>query len=78
MSLLLCDARIDIPDIARCGLTRPLNFEPGFACAAAIVQVSKKNSYNNNCSIALTNLSHSPLYARIDLLNTARHGLTRI
>jgi hypothetical protein len=80
MSLLLCGARIDIPDIARRGLTRPVNFGPGFACAAAIVQVSKNNScsYNNNCSTALTNISPSPLYARIDLLAIARRGLTRI
>jgi hypothetical protein len=75
MSLLLCDARIDIPTIARRGLTRPLIFEPGFACAAAIVQVSKKNSYSNNCSIALTSLPPSPLYARIDLLTIARRTL---
>ena len=78
MPLLLCGARIDIPNTARRGLTRPLNFEPRFVCAAAIAQVSKKNSYSNNCSIALTNLSPSPLYARIDLLTTARRGLTRI
>jgi hypothetical protein len=78
MSLLLCGDRIDIPNIARRGLTRPLTFEPGFACAAAIAQVSKKSSYNNNCSTALTNLFPSPLYARIDLLTIARRGLTRI
>jgi hypothetical protein len=78
MSLLLCGARIDIPNTARRGLTRPLNFDPGFTCAAAIVQVSKNNSYNNNCSTALTNLSPSPLYARIDLLAIAHRGLTRI
>jgi hypothetical protein len=40
--------------------------------------VSKKNSDNNNCSTALTNLSPSPLCARIDLLTFARRGLTMI
>jgi hypothetical protein len=72
MPLLLCDARIDIPNTARRGLKRPFNFEPGFACAAAIAQVSKNSSYDNKCSTTLTNLSPSPLYARKDLLTTAR------
>ena len=58
---------MSLPNIARRGrLTRPLIFEPGFACAAATAQVSKKNSYSNNCSTALTDLPPSPLYARVD------------